>query len=162
MPRTLARSLRILPLLVLALGAGACDDAFDDDDFDGPRLPTDTIYQNQNSILTSEIFDLIRDEDDLDELWRELGGPGSVPDVDFGDETVVVLALGIEPCSAKVDIEAVRWDGDDLLVQAIHQLPNPGCICVRPASPVHVVAVPGRWRDAHLDLRERDPQPGCG
>lgn len=105
--------------------------------------------------------EVARDEVAWRNLWREIFPAAPVPSVDFGREMTIVAVLAPQPCTSRVTIEALSRDADLLSVSLVENPTPPGCACVAPVQPLHIVR--SQRIDLAAEFRSRTGPPAvCG
>jgi hypothetical protein len=103
-----------------------------------------TIAQGANSAVTDPQETVIRSAGEWQALWKEHGGRGEAPAVDFAARMVAAVFLGTRPTGGyRTEVTAVRREGDALVLEYVERVPAPGSLVSQAlTSPFHVVALP--------------------
>lgn len=129
----------LLPVLLLGCTSDSPTDA------DSP-IAFETILQAQNSGLTVEGNQVVRNEADWARVWADLHRTTSpkppLPAVDFSQDLVLVSAMGERPDGCySIEVAEVILRGGRLHVRVV-QRQSVGCGCTTALTyPVHVVRV---------------------
>jgi hypothetical protein len=77
-------------------------------------------------------------------LWRQHGGDGAAPRVDFGTRMVVAVFLGTKSSAGHaVEITGTRQDKGALIVEWRERRPEPGMVSAQViTSPAHIASIP--------------------
>ncbi|RMH15519.1 MAG: hypothetical protein D6696_20515 [Acidobacteria bacterium] len=95
-----------------------------------PDVSYEVIYQTQNSPITSQRLEVLRDAESFARAWRELGGEEPPPAVDFERQMVVLAATGERPNTCyRVEIGGIERTASGLAVEVIDVVPGEDCMC---------------------------------
>lgn len=147
--------LALWPTLLLASLFAGCDgDYLVDPDDDGP-LRFETLYESQDSRLSSSRELLVTNQDSWERVWDDIGVAGPPPRVDFDREMVAVVAAGTQPDSCHfVEITDVRLDDGVLEIDADLVEPAANCVCADViVRPVHAVVFRRVFAPTDFDVR---------
>lgn len=141
-------------LLLASLFAGCDGDYLVNPDDDGP-LRFETLYQSQDSDLSSNRNLIITNSGDWERVWDDIGIGGPAPRVDFDREMVALVAAGSQPDGChSVEITDVRLDDGVLEIDADVVAPGTNCICPDViVRPVHAVVFRRVFAPADFDVR---------
>lgn len=118
-----------------------------------PVREVDTLLLTSTSGITASRRQVIRDADELEAAWRAATGPllpeTPAPDVDFGADLVLLVAMGERPSGGhSIDLSALA-EADDTLYATVEET-EPGASCVPTAvltQPVLMIRAPGVGTD---------------
>jgi hypothetical protein len=115
----------------------------------GGTVMIETVLQRSLPSQPGEqLRDVARDQAAWKALWDRLregdGGilPTDPPSVDFTTDMVIVAAMPIQGCVAKVTIRKVTRTAEGLEVDLLEAPPAPNCTCIVGERPFHVVRLP--------------------
>ena len=102
------------------------------------------IAQGGNSAITDAREAVIRSAGEWEALWKEHGGRGNPPAVDFSARMVAAVFLGTRRTGGyRVEVVAMRRDGEALVVEYVERTPGPGALVTQAlTSPFHIVSLP--------------------
>ncbi len=112
-----------------------------------------------------QLRDVARDEASWKSLWDRLregdGGilPVDPPAVDFTTDMVIVAAMPLQGCVAKVTIRKVTRTAEGLEVDLLEAPPAPNCVCIVGERPLHVVRLPRA--DGEVRFTAEQGQTSC-
>jgi hypothetical protein len=111
-----------------------------------------TVAQGSDSQIIEPRQVVIRSAADWNTFWRLHSPDGDVPRVDFTSSIVVGVLLGTRPTAGyRVDIVAVRIDGNRAIVEYRERAPAPGGLLAQIlTSPFHLVRVAARPADVEF------------
>jgi len=103
-----------------------------------------TVAQGAMSNIEEPRQAVVRTAADWQALWKQHGGEGTPPTVDFNQSTVVAVFLGSRPTTGfAVEITAARTEGNRTLVEYLERRPPPDAIVAQVlTSPFHIVRLP--------------------
>jgi len=122
-----------------------------------------TLERGQYSGLKEPMVLLVTDPGEWEAVWRRhtavMARPRPAPAVDFGQEAVVVVALGERRSGGySIAVTGVRLKGDQLVVRVRRQSPPPGAVTTMAfTQPYHMVAIPRPDRPVSRVVTEEAP-----
>jgi hypothetical protein len=119
------------------------------------QIPHETLLKSLSSYAgRAGSLEVARSEAELEPIWRELGNPGPLPDVDFRKHTVLVYFMGDRPSSGyDADVTEISIRGGVMHVGVTESSPGRRCggVEILTAPAIAVTTIP--WRGpVSLDL----------
>lgn len=105
----------------------------------------DRLLSSQQSEMVETRREVLRDPEAFAASWSKLGRfapPPERPTLDFSRQQVILVAMGTQPCVARVSVLAVERSGRELVVRILEAPPGASCVCVVDTRPVDVVVLP--------------------
>ncbi len=115
-------------------------------------VASEPAFSNRQSDIRDALRTVIRDAESWQRLWTGVAGsrtpPPDRPDIDFGQEMVIVAALGMRGTGGYgIEIQEVYLEGARLVAVVVETSPGPDCMTTQAFS-APAVGV----RVAHSDL----------
>lgn len=111
-------------------------------------LSFETTAQGEFSSITRSREVVVKNRDDFNTLFQEMGKGFTPPQVDFNTQMVIGIFLGNRPTSGysvKITNVSMDLDGKIITVQAVENVPPPGTMVVQViTNPYHLISIPKR------------------
>ncbi|MCP1728011.1 hypothetical protein J2T60_002011 [Natronospira proteinivora] len=102
------------------------------------------LARGSQSRESAERMMVVRDADTFERIWDLSDQRGERPAVDFDQSMVVAIFMGERRTGGySVQVDEVRQDGDDIMVQVIMEEPGEGCMTTQAITrPFQLVLLP--------------------
>lgn len=129
------------------------------------NLPVSDMARGAYSQLQTERLQLIQNTATLQQLWQQAQVSRPVPEVDFSQYSVVLVALGARPTGGyRVDVSSVVKTANGITVNVTIHKPGDKCVVTQVVTnPYHFARVPiARESDLTVDFTVVDNTIQCG
>ena len=130
----------------------------------GAPLPVTRISNGSFSKFTTPQRRVVRSQDALVAVWAQVFGgplalPPPLPEVDFSNEMVILVATGEKPTSGYcIAVEAAAGDSREATVSVLSSTPPPGGVATVLTQPYDLVRMPRR---DEVTFEERSEAGAC-
>jgi hypothetical protein len=134
----------------------ACQEAVQLDDGPDDVLAFEPIAMGHNGSVRDTIEVILKSEAALEEALTQVRPLGDVPEVDFQQYMVGLIAVPAETGGHIVEVQSVEQTGDEITVHYVLNVPADDCITVQALSLAHQI-VKIRRADGNVTfVRERE------
>lgn len=148
----------------LTVAAGCAGNGIDEEDglpAGAVVVPSSRVVSEQYSGIEARTRRAIRTEGEWAAFWAEVyegrSPPPARPDIDFGDEVVIVAAMGQRRTGGHaIEVDRVYQTPAGLVAEVVETSPAPDCVLSQAiTAPVHAVRVPVTGRQVRFVERRR-------
>lgn len=139
----------------------ACQEAADVDDGPDDVLAFDPIAMGHNGMVRDTLELVLRNEAAFEEALEKVRPLADVPDVDFEQYMVALIAIPTESGGYIVEVQSVEQTGDEITVNYVLNVPAQDCITVQALSLPHQI-VQIRRSEGNVTFEQERERYLCG
>jgi len=143
------------------LSLTACQEAAEVDDGPDDVLAFDPIAMGHGGTVRVTIEVVLRSETELQEALEKVRPLADVPDVDFEQYMVALIAIPTESGGYIVEVQSVEQTGDEITVNYVLNVPAQDCITVQALSLPHQI-VQIRRSEGNVTFEQERKRYLCG
>lgn len=143
------------------LSLTACQETADVDDGPDDVLAFDPIAMGHGGSVRDTIEVVLRSQAALDEALEKVRPLGDIPEVDFQQYMVALIAIPTESGGYIVEVQSVEQTGDEITVNYVLNVPAQDCITVQALSLPHQI-VQIRRSEGNVTFEQERKRYLCG
>jgi len=133
-----------------------CSEAVDIDDGPDEVLIFEAIGLGQNGSVRDTVHVVLNDQAELDAMLQQVEPLEPLPEVDFSQYMVGLVAVPTESGGYTVEIKSVERTGDEITVHYILNVPGTDCITLQALALPHQYVMIARSQGNVTFVEERD------
>ncbi len=139
----------------------ACQEAMDATDGPDEVLAFDPIAMGHGGSVRDTIEVVLRSQAALDEALEKVTPLGDIPEVDFEQYMVALIAIPTESGGYIVEVQSVERTGEEIMINYVFNVPAQDCITLQALSLPHQI-VKIRRAEGNVTFEQERKRYLCG